>query len=380
MIDERLTNIENQKNQALTESNNLYQGLMNDNKNLYDQQNNMLNEQMNIQNGVLDKQLEFQKGEIEKQKEKAQQNYETESKKALNDYTAFNNPYGYQAEQRAQMGLNHSGMSETSKLGSFNVYQNRLATANKVTQDAFIQFDSDLNQARLNNDVQKAQNALEKLKMQLQYAESYNNKNSELKQNQYSNNLNLDNNYYNRYQDTVSQINYEKEQAEKRRQYEEQFAYQKEQDKLAQQNWEREYALSKQSASSRSYASYGGSSSYSTLNDTSSTTKSQNIKTPYYSGLINPDTKYGTFSSADENGVKYQPNNVSGSKLSGSGMKVSAVFDKAYGQSGANLADQQIWKSEKGGYYIWDGSRNSYIDITSQVKSKQSNPHQNFEI
>lgn len=354
MIDERLTNIENKKNQAIADSNNLYQGLIDDNKKLYDQQNDFLNEQTNIQNSMLDKQLEFQKQEIDKQKQETQQRYESESKKALNDYTAFNNPYGYQAEQRAQMGLNHSGISETAKLGSFNVYQNRLATAHKVTQDAFLQFDSDLNQARLNNDVQKAQNALERLKMQLQYAESYNNKNSELKQNQYSNNLNLDNNYYNRYQDTISQINYEKEQAEKRRQYEEQFAYQKEQDKLAQQNWEKEYALSKQASAKSSAYRSSASASGSSYNLTSG------VKNPY-TNTVHADAKNGTFSNG------YQPDNVGGSKLSNSGFKVSDVFNNsAYGSTGISLSGQSIWTTN-GKYYVWDGSINDYIDVTDKV-------------
>lgn len=358
MIDERLTKIENEKQNAINESNNLYQGLIQDNKNMYDQQNNFLNEQTNIQNDILDKRLEFQQSEIDKQKQKTEQNYETESKKALNDFTAFNNPYGYQAEQRAQMGLSNSGLSETSKLGSFNTYQNRLATANKVKQDAFTQFDSDMNQARLENDVQKAQNALEKLKMQLQYAESYNNKNSELKQNQYSNNLNVDNNYYNRYQDTINQINYENEQAEKRRQYEEQFAYQKEQDKLAQQNWEKEYALSQQSAarssSARSSSSSRGSSYTLTNND------SNVVKNPY-TNTVHKDAKNGTFSNG------YQPDNVGGSKLSNSGYKVSDIFNNsAYGSTGVSLSGQSIWTTN-GKYYVWDGSINDYIDVTGKV-------------
>ena len=236
----------------------MYQGLINNNKELYDKQLSTSNEYETTQNKILDKQLENNLNKIEQQKQKAQQNFETESKKAKNDYMGFINPYGYQAEAMASQGLNNSGVSETAKLGGWNTYQNRLSTANKVMQDAFVSYDNDMNDARLNNDVQKAQNALEKLKLIMQYTESYYNKDSDLKQNQFNTNLSVDNNYYNRYQDVISQINYEKEQEEARRQYDEQFAYQKEQDALAQQNWEKQYQLSLKQSKSKSS---GGSKS-----------------------------------------------------------------------------------------------------------------------
>lgn len=278
MIDERLNKIEAEKQNAINSSNNMYQGLINNNKELYDKQLAMSNEYETTQNQVLDKQLENNLNKIEQQKQKAQQNFETESKKAKNDYTSFINPYGYQAESMASQGLNNSGVSETSKLGGWNTYQNRLANANKVMQDAFVSYDNDMNDARLNNDVQKAQNALEKLKLNMQYTESYYNKDSDLQQNRFNTNLNVDNNYYNRYQDTVSQINYEKEKEEARRQYEEQFAYQKQQDALAQANWEKEYALSQsQLSASKARSSSGRSSSKSSsklTNGSSSSLKS----------------------------------------------------------------------------------------------------------
>ena len=56
----------------------------------------------------------------------------------------------------------------------------------------------------------------------------------------------INNNYYNRYKDVESQINYENETAEKIRQYNENMAYQKEQQRLEQQRWEQEMAYQKQ--------------------------------------------------------------------------------------------------------------------------------------
>lgn len=267
-MDERLIKVNNEKQAAINNSNNMYNQLLQDNQKLYDQQNQYANTFEQTQNDVLDKQLAFNTGLIEQQKEKAQQNFETESKKARNDYTAYTNPYGLQAEQFASRGLLNSGVSETAKLGGYNTYQNRLATANKVMQDAFTQYDNDINEARLNNDVQKAQNAIKKLELQVQFSESFYNNKSTLSQNQLSNNQNLDSEYFNRYNTEYNNIQAEKqraeairqweaEMAEKQRQYNESLAYQKQQDALAQANWEREYALAKKKASSSSASNYG---------------------------------------------------------------------------------------------------------------------------
>ena len=285
-MDDRLYQIEQQKQAALNQSNNMYQGLLNDNQNLYNEQKEYANQQEQIQNDILDKQLANQRQEIDTQRNIARQNYQAESKRARNDYTSFINPYGVQAEMQAQNGLNNSGYSETTKLGGFNTYQNRLANANKAMQDAFTQYDSDMNKAILNNDVQKAQNALNKLQMQLQYSQDFYNNKSSLSQNQLSNSQDLDNNYFNRYQTEYSNIQnekaaeearrqWEKEFAEQQRQYNEKLAYQREADarelaykqeqaRIAQEQWEKEYALSL--ANSKKKVGSSGSSKKSTKN------------------------------------------------------------------------------------------------------------------
>lgn len=367
MEDERLSVINQQKQDAINQSNNMYEGLLTDNENLYNQQKDYANQYEQTQNEALDKQLAFQQEQIEKQKQEAQQIKETEAKKAKNDYTSFVNPYGYQAEQFASQGLANSGVSETAKLGGWNTYQNRLATANKAMQDAFTEYDTAINEARLNNDVQKAQNALAKLQMQLEYAQNYYNNKSTISQNQLNNNQSLDSDYYNRYQTEYNNIQAEKEREEAIRQFNEQlalqqqqFEYQKQQDILAQQNWEKEYALAQQQARS----SYGG---YSLTNGSGS--GNNTISTNYYSGAINPDTQYGTFPNVkDKNGVRYQPDNVGGKKLSNSSLKVKDVFIEATGGSGADLSNQSIWTTGDK-YYVWDGSINDYIDVTNRVKT-----------
>ena len=369
MEDERLSVINQQKQEAINQSNNMYEGLLTDNENIYNQQLDYTNQYEQTQNEALDKQLAFQQEQIEKQKQEAQQIKETEAKKPKNDYTSFVNPYGYQAEQFASQGLANSGVSETAKLGGWNTYQNRLATANKAMQDAFTEYDTAINEARLNNDVQKAQNALTKLQMQLEYAQNYYSNKSTISQNQLSNNQALDSDYFNRYQTEYNNIQAEKEREEAIRQFNEQlalqqqqFEYQKQQDALAQQNWEKEYALAQEQAR----ASYG-SGGYSLSDGGSLSSNGTTISTNYYNGSINPDTQYGTFPNVkDKNGVRYQPDNVGGEKLSNAKLKVKDVFIEAYGSSGADLSNQSIWTTGNK-YYVWDGSINDYIDVTNRV-------------
>lgn len=285
-MDDRLYQVEQQKQQAINQSNSMYQGLLNDNQALYDQQNKYANEQEIIQNDILDKQLANQRTEIERQKEVANQNYQTESKRARNDYTSFINPYGVNAESQASMGLANSGLSETTKLGGWNTYQNRLANANKAMQDAFTQYDKDLNDAILNNDVQKAQNALNKLQMQLQFSQDFYNNKSTISQNQLSNNQSLDNDYFNRYQTVYGNIEQEKaraeairqweaEMAEQQRQYNENLAWQKEQSRIQQAQWQKEYELSKKKVAS-SFSSNNGS--IGGITDTSQNNNSSTVK------------------------------------------------------------------------------------------------------
>lgn len=176
-------------------------------------------------------------------------------------------------------------MSETTKLGGWNTYQNRLASANKVMQDAFTQYDRDLNDAMLNNDVQKAQNALNKLQMQIQFSQNFYNNKSSLTQNQLSNNQSLDNDYFNRYQTIYGNIEAEKaraeairqweaEMAEKQRQYNENMAWQKEQQRIQQEQWQKEYELSKKKLTTSS--SSGSNTSNYTVSEIADTSNSGN--------------------------------------------------------------------------------------------------------
>lgn len=362
MEDERLAQIEKAKLEAINQSNNTFNQMNQDNQTMLDQNINYAEQFEKTQNETLDKQLDFYKQNIDKQKQDAQKNYETEALRAENDFVSYTNPYGYQAEMMASKGQLQSGISQTTQLGGYNAYQNRLATANKAMQDAFTQYDLDMNEAIINNDVQKAQNALAKLEMILGYQQNFYDTKNQIAQSQLSNNQALDESYYGRYMDMINQINTEKQREEAIRQFEAQLAYQKERDKVADAQWEKEYKLAKGKASSGSSGSSGSSVQVKSGSGSKQQEVTETTVNPYTGG-IHKDAKNGTFSNG------YQPNNVDGKPLTESSYKVKDMFTNAVGSTGISLANQKIWQTSNGNYYIWDGTINDYIDVTNNVKS-----------
>ncbi len=376
-MDERIAELERQKAQALQNSNNTYGDMLQDNQNLYDKQYQLAEDAERTQNELLDKQLAYNEQVVNRNKEEARKNMETEQKKARNDYLNYINPYGAQAEALGSQGLLNSGVSGNAQMGAYTIYQNRNATANKVMQDAFVQYDDEMAQARLNHDSNMAQNALAKLQAQMDALKEFTQNKNSITQQQLTNNQNIDSEYYGRYSDEYNRYQeelarqeairqWEAEMAEQQRQYnenlayqreqaqraqqqwEQQMAYQKEQDRLAQQQWQKEYELQKKA--------YENSAE---LED------NRIIETDYWNGPINKDVKYGTFGTKDKNGVEYQPDNYEGKKLSKSGYKVKDIFGtgKLFGETGASLDNQTIWQTKDGKYYIWDGSQNKYFEV-----------------
>lgn len=273
--DKRFKDVENEKQSELTKYNETYDNLINERNNFTKEQQDMVDRWENTQKDIANKNLEYQKDLIEQQRKKSEQAYQNEAKASYIDYQKEVDKYGVSRENVVNNGLSNSGYAESSKVDMYNTYQNRLGTARKSMQDAGIEFDNAIRQAQLSNDETLAQNALKALQDKLNIAlEGFNYK-SEQENNRMNWNYNINNNYYNRYKDVESQINYENETAEKIRQYNENMAYQKEQQRLEQQRWEQEMAYQREQdaiANAQKWASinasYGGVGS--TLTDGSS--------------------------------------------------------------------------------------------------------------
>ena len=268
--EQRYQTLEQEKQNALANSNKTYEDLLNQNAQYSQGVKDYLNQYQQTQNDVYDKQTQFQVDLQNQNKEKAEKEYQQEAVASKNAYYDFINPYGIQAEIQAQNGLKGTGYSEATKSQAWTTQQNRTAQARASMNEAKLQFDNAIKEAYLNNDVNKANLALQILQQQQEEALRNFNYISDTKQNQLSNNQALDSDYYNRYNTLYSQIQQEKataeairqweaEMAEQRRQYNESLALQREQMAQEQARWEKEYALSKATAYNNSRSSnYGG--------------------------------------------------------------------------------------------------------------------------
>ena len=288
--DERFQQVEDEKQEQLNQYNQTYDNLIAEREDLTNQQQGLVDKWQQTQNENLDKQFQFQQDLINQQKAEKEKAYEKEAKSAYIDYQKEIDRYGVSREQQVANGLNNSGYSESSNVSMYNTYQNRLTTAKDNMDKAYLEFDNAIREAQLTNDVTKAENALTALQQKLQISlEGFNYKDTAT-QNKLNWQQQINSDYYNRYQNVLNQINYENEQAEAIRQYNEQMAlqreqleYQKEQDRIAQQQWEKEYALAKQQANS---GSNGGTSlTDGTLENNNNNNNSGSTNAPDYNTI-----------------------------------------------------------------------------------------------
>ena len=244
--DERFKQVENEKQSELDKYNKTYDNLINERNNFTNQQQQLVDQWENTQKDIANQNLQYQKDLIEQQRNKTEKEYQNEAKASYIDYQKEVDKYGVSRENVTANGLSNSGYAESSKVDMYNTYQNRLATARKSLEDAGIEFDNAIREAQMSNNETLAQNALTALQNKLNIAlEGFNYK-TEQENNKLNWNNTINNNYYNRYKDVESQINYENETAEKIRQYNENMAFQKEQQRLEQQRWEQEMAYQRE--------------------------------------------------------------------------------------------------------------------------------------
>ena len=330
--EERYAKVEADRQNALNQSNQVYNDLISGNTAMAQQQKDYINTWQNTQNEIADKNAAYQVELQNQNKEKAQKEFDREAIASKNAYYDFINPYGANAEIQAQNGLNNTGYAETTKLGAWNTQQNRTAQARATMNNAKQQYDNAIKEIELNRDTTKSQYALQALQQQLEAALNEFNTSSQLKQSQLSNTQALDSEYNNRYNTVWQQINTEKEQQEAIRQYEQNYALQKqqfqedirqfdvniaylkekdakeyeleikkleEQKRQAQQeqaNWEKEYQLSlrqlasKSTGGSKSTGSSSSGSSVASLTDGNNTNSISNGAQAVISAISSSET------------------------------------------------------------------------------------------
>ena len=382
--DERFAEVETEKQQALTENEQLYSGMVDKAGQFYQNQIDATKEWTDKQQQLQQEQTDFAIEQIEQQKAQAEKDYKKEQSGAYVDYQKQSGKYGAEAEQMAAGGLTNTGFSESSQVSMYNTYQNRMATARQSYNQAVLNYNNAIKDAQLQNSSVLAEIAFNGLQQQLQYAlEGFQYENSLLIE-QANKIQEINHAYYGRYQDVVDQINQENALAEQIRQYNEQMEYQKAQDErnyqlqlqqiaYQKEQDERNYQLQlQQLAEEQRQFNTKQTTTSATINKNSG---DQQIKTQYYSGPIAENVGGYGYMGKDENGVAYQPKGVyvlhNGQyvpmKLEKTGKTAQQMFGKgSTNSSRVNIDKQNVWKAG-GFYFVWNGTKNEY-DCVGRVK------------
>ena len=281
--DQRFKDVEADKKVALSENEKMYSGMINESDKYYQAQIDASKQWADTQSKLQQEQTDFALEKIEQEKDQAKKDYTKEQSGAYVDWQKQSNQYGVNAEQAAANGMQNTGWSESSQVSMYNTYQNRVATARDSYNRIVLDFNNQMTEARLQNSSILAEIAYEAQKQQLELnLQAFNHKNTLLLE-QANKKLEIENQYYNRYQDVLAQINQENALAEQIRQYNEEMALKQKQYEESVRQYNESLALEqaqfewqKEQAAKSSSSGGGGGSSSSTkkISNTSSSSNS----------------------------------------------------------------------------------------------------------
>lgn len=373
--DERFKQNEANKQSALTENNQMYEQMINQSGAFYNDQIEASKQWAEQQQQLQQEQTDFAIEQIEQQREQTQKDYIKEQSGAYADWQKQSNQYGANAEQMASSGLAGSGYSESAQVSMYNSYQNRVAAARQTVSDANLQFDNAIQQAMLENNVNKAEIAYQAYQQQLQLALDNFQYNNELLMQQTATRQQIEAQYMAQHQAILDQINQEHALAEEvrqynanlleeQRQYDEQMAYKKEQDRISQENWQKEYELmlAQKEPEEQSYGDIEDEEVPKTSYDVTDTVYdaiSDSIQEQTKQSSYNPiASQIGQSSSISTFQTKKAPSSISGygtvSPQIYDGEQVAAKIDgKVY----------DIYKTSDGTLWYWNG--NKYVKWAS---------------
>ncbi len=367
--DKRLTDIKTEETKAVADSNSMYKEMVDDVDSQYKKVADQIQSNTDLMVETQNANTDFQVKQIEQQKEQAQKDYTKEQSGAYGDYIRQTNQYGVNAEQMAMQGLAGSGYSESSKVAMYNQYQNRVAVARETLSKVIMNYDNNIQQARLQNNSTIAQIQSEaSLKQAEILLEGFNQKNTLLQQ-QMERELQLKSLYQNKWQTELDNIHKENALAEQVRQAEIEQANKDRDYQLQLRAMENAEAEAKRKAeieakeielAQKEYnATYGE-------NGTIAQAKQQQQQQQMQKEV---EEKGGAFGNNAETVKKkdyyfsngYQPRYVNNQKLAESGIKTTALPDDLGIPDGQN-----VWKAG-GQYYAWDGSIRQYVNVTKEI-------------
>lgn len=275
--DSRFTDLTNEKNNAINESNTTYDNLINESNKYYEDLINQNKDAADKQKELQNEQTKLTIDKIEQEKQKSERDYEKEQKGAYQDYMRQSNVYGSNLQAMGQKGLSGSGWSETIQSGYYNTYQNRYAQARESFNDIVLNYNNNIKEAQLQNSSALAKIYADAQEKQLELALQNFSVIKDLKLSKQNAATALDSEYNNRWRQVESQINSENSLAEQIRQYNESLALQKQQLAQSQAQWEKEFALSQKKLAEEKRQfnlNYSKSSSSGGINKNSSSSSS----------------------------------------------------------------------------------------------------------
>lgn len=256
--DKRFTEVESDKNAALKESDKAYDDIVAANKKTEQSMLDKIDANTKRQEDIANANTDFAIKEINQQKAQTKKDYLKEQTGAYTDYKKQVDPYGADAEKKASAGLTNTGYAESSQVSMYNQYQQRITAARESYVLAVQNYDNAITQARLQNSSALAEIAAQALAQSLEISMSFASQNNTLLTEKVKQRQTIDQNYWQRYQDVIGQINTENTLKEQARQFEATKKLQEAQLQLQrdQFNWQKSQAAK---AASISKSSGGGS-------------------------------------------------------------------------------------------------------------------------
>lgn len=241
--DERFTQVESDKEAALSDLEQTYGNMIGESDKYYQDQIQASKDWADKQSQLQQENTDFAIEQIEQQKDQTHKDYIKEQSGAYADWQKQSNEYGSEAEKMASAGLANTGFSESSQVSMFNTYQNRVATARDSFNRAVLNYDNAIKDARLQNNAALAEIAYQALQQQLELSlQGFQYKNQLILE-QAARKTELENTYYNRYLDVLNQINHENAMAEEIRQYNQNYELQLKQYDESVRQFNQEYEL-----------------------------------------------------------------------------------------------------------------------------------------
>ena len=219
--DERFQKVEADKQQALSELEQTYQGLISGSQEYYDKQAQAAQDYADKQTQLQNEQLALTEQKNQLQKDQAKKDYLKEQAGAYTNYQKQTAKHGVEAEKMAAGGMGGTGFAESSQVSMYNAYQNRVAVAREAYTQAVTNYDISMQEARLQNSAALAQIAYDTLQTQLQLTLQGLQYHNQLILDLFNQKTNINNTYYGQWLDVLNQMNQENALAEEVRQFNE---------------------------------------------------------------------------------------------------------------------------------------------------------------